>query len=394
MTRQSQLDSLLAPLGAAEFIATYWGRRACSGRVPPATLAWLLREMEGGDVAKLVARQRPTVDVWMRTLDGQFRFVSVSSATDAMSFYDAGMTLFLHNGAATAAISTWLQQLAKELGHPPVPPAASLFCARRSAGTQAHFDAQENITIQLRGRKRWRVAANPSVPVPLENWALGSEVPPAMEAMLEGELPAAMPADAETFELPVGSWIYCPRGWIHEVEASEDSLSLFLGFPAAAWADLLLEAIRPWLLRLPRWRETIGDLSSPERARATRTRFEELRALLAEDLADLGTELVLPEAEQPFDELRLRRRNPLATIRRVQSGGNLTLTINWPLGKTMRTRTLVIPVVVAPLIRWLGRHRGDFSVDDVCRAHPEFTRDVIVGILVPLETAGFIVPRP
>jgi 50S ribosomal protein L16 3-hydroxylase len=393
MAQPFPLGVLVAPLSAAEFVRDHWGKRPYLGKAPAQLLAWLLDELAGGDVGKLVSRYRPPIAVWCRTLDGIYRSINVATASEAMALYDCGQTLFLNNGASTPAITLWQKQLAEELGHPAVTPAASLFCARRSAGTQPHFDSLENITIQLRGRKRWRVAPNPSVELPLENWSTGQEVSPSLASTLTGKLPSAMPDDAETFDLTEGSLLYTPRGWFHETTTSDDSLQMFLGFPVASWIDLLLDGMRTHLARLPDWRENvIGGWSSAERVQAARRRLDELRARLPADLEGLSTACMVPGPSPDLGtvgDARALRRNPLASMRVVERP-RLTLTVTVHLGKLASSRSLHVSEHLAPLVTWLAARVEPFTAEQAAGVVPMTPRPALTELLGALQVAGYL----
>jgi 50S ribosomal protein L16 3-hydroxylase len=377
------LGELIAPLTVSEFREHYWGRRAYATKIPAGATSWLRSELDDFDPVRLTRRYRGQIAIWFKTLDAGQRVVAAANTDDALALYDAGKTIFLHNGAATPAIVRWERQLADEAAHPATPLTASLFLSRLSAATAMHFDMLENITIQLSGHKRWRLAPNPHVQHPISNWALHQAVAPGLERMLESQLPAEMPETAESFDLEEGTLLYTPRGYFHETAAAQDSVSLFLGMPPATWLDLMLDGMREHLERLPHWRENVLGGSSPERVQAARQRLDELRAGLADDLSGLDTELLLPQLTAPLDDARTLRRNPLAVVQ--VTGGRITVSMS--LGKVGRRNELAVPPELMPFVEWLLAHQT-FSVAEALATQPSLSRATALEVLGGFQSVG------
>jgi 50S ribosomal protein L16 3-hydroxylase len=379
------LSELLAPLTLSDFRSQYWGRRPFTTQIPAGALEWLKSELAGFDAEKLVTRNPGPLAVWFTSLEGKQTNIRAPTSAEAMALYNAGMTLFLRHGG-TVPILKWHQQLAADAGHPPSPLTTSLFLSRRSAATQMHFDMLDNITIQLSGHKRWRVAANPHVKNPIENWSLGDPVPPSLAATLEGALPKSVPADSEAFDLKAGTLLYIPRGYFHATDAAADSVSLFLGMPFASWGELLLDGLRARLEQLPQWRENVWATTTPDELARARKRFEELRAHLNEDLQALEAEHFLPDKPQTLDGARRLTRNPLATLQ-LTLGAGIDVAVTLPLGKHARKEAFTLPAKHAAIFEWLAA-RPSFTVDEAVAAHPEVPRQPMVELLTVLTRAG------
>jgi hypothetical protein len=378
------LAELIAPVTIAEFRERYWQKRAFATKIPPGALAWLRSELEDFDPERLVRRYRGQIALWFLTLNGEQRVAAAANHDDALALYHSGKTIFMVNGGATPAIVRWERQLGEDAGHPSIPLTASLFLSKRSGGTAMHFDMLENFTIQLTGYKRWRVAPNRSVVNPLENWAVGQPVSKALAATLHAPLPTQMPDDAETFDLEAGSLLYIPRAHYHETSAvAEDSAALFLGMPLATWTDLLLDALRAHLERLPHWRENVSGGSSPDRVELARDRFEQLREGLARDLAGLSTEFMIPHATAPIDDARRLYRNPFAHV--AITGTNVSVTLD--LGKLSRKNELSLSEGAMPLVRWVCA-RDTLTLGETLEANPSFARHDVHGLLTVLQGAG------
>ncbi len=110
------------------------------------------------------------------------------------------------------SIAGWVEAIRADLGLTPAQIRCTLICTPPGKGTRKHFDAVEGLTIQLHGRKRWRVERNSAVV--LTTRAGTDEASPEMSE------------SADTFTLLPGSASFLPRGWWHDTLALEMSVSL------------------------------------------------------------------------------------------------------------------------------------------------------------------------
>ena len=102
--------------------------------------------------------------------------------------------------------------------HAPVD--ASVFWSRAGARAKVHYDNNDNIAIQLTGRKRWFVSTEPWNP--RNPWRDPGEG--------ETQLGAHRVVDAEP-----GDLLFIPRGLAHCVESTTDSIHLALLFTPLPW---------------------------------------------------------------------------------------------------------------------------------------------------------------
>jgi hypothetical protein len=276
----------------------------------------LARELENFDVVSLLNRHADDVQVWFGTRRGGFRAVPMS-AVAAHAALEAGATVYFRlTGVPT--LNRWQRHIAAALGHRREGLTCSLFAAHLGAGTQCHYDALENFTIQLQGTKTWRVAANRSVHAPLENWVAGHDLPPEMALYCPTALPSRMPRASTRVELRPGDVLYVPRGCWHSTEVSADSLSLFLGFPPTPCADFLLNALRARLIRQAAWRESVIDGGAGAYwKRRAQSQICGLLAALKADVADLTIEELLTWAGWYDHSVKARTDKPRRIERRI-----------------------------------------------------------------------------
>ena len=173
------LDALLHPLSKDDFLRQHFRQRCVVIRGGGAERASsLFPAASAGDVEEVVentASERVMAwvrtDGTVRTMDGlppsrgtTARSIDVDDPRSAIALHQAGHALYCR--APPAIEETLVNALLKEtsLGLPPLRDAGPLsgrgevemFCARKGHVTAWHSDFQENFTVQLRGRKRWR----------------------------------------------------------------------------------------------------------------------------------------------------------------------------------------------------------------------------------------------
>lgn len=127
------------------------------------------------------------------------------------------------------ALSPALHQFTRALEfmlHQPVK--ASLFWSAADARAPVHYDDNDNIVIQLTGRKRWFVSSAPS---DLHNpWRDVAEAQPAL-------------GDHHVFDLGPGDLLYVPRGTPHTVQSQSESLHLAIIFTPVTLRDVIIAAL-------------------------------------------------------------------------------------------------------------------------------------------------------
>jgi len=280
------LKTLLQPLNVKRFQEQYWRQRHYVSRARGKLVQKLAKELEDFNVYGLLEHHSGPVQAWFTTVEGGFRAAEIPRMA-GQAAYDAGVTLYLRL-IDVPAIAEWQLRLARELGHSPEGLTCSVFAGKRGASTRCHFDTLENFTIQLQGTKLWRLLPNRHVKAPLENWVTGYELTAEMGLYCKVPMPKDMPSQAEKIELRPGDILYVPRGYWHSAEASGDSVSLFLGFPATPCVDLILNALRSRLIRNALWRENFIDASAGHQWKdQARWQMAELLRALKADVSTL-----------------------------------------------------------------------------------------------------------
>jgi hypothetical protein len=384
------LTSLFGKREADSFVARRWGQMYVHRPVAATVRRLFERELLGLDVEALV-RRAGRADVWFCDLDGTHRQATAVASDDAIGFHDAGHTLYLHD-AQTPALGRWHRALAVELGHAADRTTFSLFAGRRTAGTRCHFDSLENITIQLRGRKRWRIAPNEHIREPVHNWVTGQTVPPSLAHHAPRGLPARMPDGAYEIDLRAGDVLYIPRGWWHETETAADSLAAFVAFVHRPWADVVISALRQRLLLDPAWRRNaIASWEAPAHREAARRELANRLAELARAAGELELHDLAPELAAPGRATRWRH-NPLASLHvERRAGGKLAAIVSIHRGTDEIQDELTMPAAFAPLLAAV-QATPLVSAPALAQKFARLGKPRVAHVLRALTAVGYLTP--
>jgi 50S ribosomal protein L16 3-hydroxylase len=377
-------------------LAEYWAKRCFASHEPAERLPADLRELCQLQLPQLLALAEGPVLVMYATRAGAYRSSEVAPA-QALGFYQAGMTLYFHLDKRRPEIHRWLQALAADLRQPVDALRFSVFATDRGGITQCHFDINHNFTLQVRGRKRWKIAENHFAIRPLERFTVSDRVPEILRLHTVEEPPRCLPPDAQSIELFPGSMVYVPRGDWHEVEALEESLSFNFSFSPVTWLSLVLPAIRHCLAAHEEWREEAtgawGGLA--ERAEARR-RLAALIARLPQDLTSLAAEDLLPASRHavdrgPFEGDARFRRNQMATFGIERTKGSAephtVVVITVPGGPSAGLR-LSPPALAA--CRVILQKTGPFSIGELAATVPSLEPAALSQLLAQLVEIGFV----
>lgn len=119
-----------------------------------------------------------------------------------------------------------LSRALEVLLHRPVK--ASAFWSRGGMRAPVHHDDTDLIIVQLKGRKRWFVSAEPS------------QLPNAWKGV-SGDAPQL--GEHQVVDLKPGDLLYLPRGTPHTVESETESLHLNLGFTPLTVREAVIAAL-------------------------------------------------------------------------------------------------------------------------------------------------------
>lgn len=290
MQMKNNLSNLLAPLSVAQFLQSFKQNEPIFIPSIGTNNLELLGQMPFLDSLEDLLKHWPaSIQVHLPDLRDEASSLD-TDAQHAKSFYDQGMSLLFNNAQMLSPmLEEWLQEIRKELGLSALTYGRNLIYATPDgSGTAPHFDQNINFVLQLKGTKRWTVAANHTLMNPMTRHTMGQPVEPEMMSYMDQSMPTEMPEDVQHFELTPGSLLFVPRGCWHATEAEGDALALNFTFTAPTWIDLFSAALRSRLLQSPDWRET-ADLSVEK--------FDELIKGLVADTPHWNAEDILSATE-------------------------------------------------------------------------------------------------
>lgn len=171
-----------------------------------------------------------------------------------------------------------VRNMQRQLRHP----LASLSCyvtPPEADGLGPHQDATEIFTLQVSGSKRWRIFGR------ADSFDDGLHSPDSLG-------PAA-----DDFVLEPGDVFYLPRGYVHDVTATDDSsFSLTIVFSPIEWHSMI-DLLASQLATTNVFRESVpaGSLADHVTLNCFRDEFEMRRALLKDVLDSLTPEQLIDE---------------------------------------------------------------------------------------------------
>lgn len=294
------LSTMLGDLPLQRLVSEHWNRRPLHVRGPVERLRALpdreaLLARIRGSKSAVVAAYFPDPDhsVTLRTGVRPVIDIAPNQVDAALS---AGAAIVVRDlEALDEGIAAWMRDLRRELGF-----VGRVGCAAL-LGTSypPHFDTSAVISVQLAGRKTWRVSREPALVLPAgEAKALpdGSYVYMDRKGKAERrhdwefEAQPFDAANAEVYDLAPGDALFVPAGCWHATEPShEPNFSLSIAFVPIDLCGWIAQALEPVLNADPAWREL-----PPQPGAGGGEMPLALRDFLADRLADLSRALTAP----------------------------------------------------------------------------------------------------
>lgn len=279
----------------------------------------------------------------------------------------------------------------------------SAFASPRQDGLGCHFDAQDVISIQISGTKRFHYAPVREVVAPYgTQYIPGGKPYDELFAQVPHGFPDREGVRFETAEMRPGAVLYLPRGTWHYTEAAEPSLAISLTISPPTLLDCALAQIRWLLLQDSAWREplvgAVGNGAQAARLQAHAQKLlERLPQLVAALTPDDLTRAPIPVSARlaaiddrtrfqriPDARLEVETRPspqglPVAVIRQGHS----------PSTDAISARLEVPPEVLAAF-RWIDAQKRPFTAAALRQAFPQAPAAELTTILVTLTRAQFI----
>ena len=385
------LEALIRPVSVEEFCSQCWGRvplHIQRGRPDfyrdVISLEYIERYLSLEDIFR-----RPDT-IYLRGYDFWSQGEPPRNLGEAYDRMRRGQPLQFRNLERVLDPSSPLPSLVRDMERTLQHPKQSISCylgRANAAGLGPHHDETEIFTLQVAGRKRWRLfhQVHTDKPAVYDAETLGS---PSHEVLLEA-----------------GDVLYHPRGWIHDV-VSEDvpSFSITIVIQPVTWKDVLqrvvdrLGSTSPFVDQLP-----AGVLLTERASDVLSQPFEERLASLREALATVSideivedlaarhvTQSTLPPGHRldrifAIDRLTLdsllARRQDVSTMLTTRGDGVVLLL---PGGYQVAA-----PVTFEPAVRWILGADGPFRVRDL---EGPLSDDEKLALAKRLVTCGLLNP--
>lgn len=395
------LKALLSSEAAEEFLTEYWPHRPFVAQGDPARFPSALRAQELTSVPALARCYRGSLRFTHGRQSDQM--IQIDRVDPAILF-DMGLTLnFEDIGPYIPGAVEFLRGLELELGLNESSLVMSAFASPHQDGLGCHYDAQDVISIQLHGTKRFHFAPVREIAMPYgTQYIPGGRPYDEMYAQAQNGFPDNKNVKFETAEMKPGTVLFLPRGTWHYTEAGEPSLSLSVTISPPTLLDCALEQLRWLLLQDSAWRQPLygatanGAMHENLRAHTQRL-LEHLPVLVSclspEDLIQAPVP-VAKRLDQISDKTRFQKiPDAVLEVEPNESPQGLSA-VSVRLGhsdaSTRISARLEIPAEVLAVFRWTERQRKPFTGADVQTAFPVFPFDELRKILATLTRAQFI----
>ncbi len=318
------LSALFPTIQSDRFLERYWSARPLWSHGSAARFGRLAELNQIGSILRVAVRSRMEMKAILRGTHHHSNEIPIAPSS-AISLYDSGATIVcnaIHQWHEPVAV--WTRTLTRQLRTPPHAGSCNAYVSPPGVGVGMHFDDHDVIVVQLGGRKRWRFAVNRTVTHPTVN--SGPQLADEVARYATGPSPKRMPRGT-TVELRPGSVLYLPRGYWHDTDAREPSISLTFGFRIPTWVELVRDHLSQRLVQHVDWRESIWQAWSTGHRDLAEQRWLELREdlvtrLRSTTLSDLmaGDRLEPPPrnsaASKPLNDNANRRGHRSARRRR------------------------------------------------------------------------------
>jgi len=236
-TKAANLALLFGQSGAEEFLARHWPDHPYLAHGPIERLNGIFPS----GVDELLQVPCSGMMAFSSSKDGSTENLVVNH-DQALPLYRSGLTLYCHDmrspdfGALASAIN---EQLGLCGGRTRI----SAFASSRGMGVATHYDVNDNIVVQVRGTKRWRLATEPSALNPTVGYRVDRPAGVVQSLEAGGQLPARLPDNHTVFDLRPGSAAFVPRGFLHRCETvDEESLHFNVQTAMLTMGDLIAYA--------------------------------------------------------------------------------------------------------------------------------------------------------
>jgi 50S ribosomal protein L16 3-hydroxylase len=199
----------------------YFASRSAGSPIVSTIPDELFRQLKGlsclRDAASLVEKLGEDCFAWHRSGSKVVR--ERVQADEALAAYAEGSSLyFLHVDRRLPMVHRLCRTIEQQSGCPSGSVQAQVFAAPRGSDIGLHYDHDDNINMLLRGAKEWSWGSNSIEQLPLVG-AFFSEL------QSRAQEPLTAPSLESSSSVP-GDVRFIPRGYWHQTQSSEESISI------------------------------------------------------------------------------------------------------------------------------------------------------------------------
>jgi ribosomal protein L16 Arg81 hydroxylase len=387
------LSALLSPRSPAEF-ADCWPDKIFAAHGEPARLPEFLRTRELSNIGALsnVSRGRLAFCSGART-----SYMVPSDPVHAQRLFQMGLTLFFDDLASDVpGAEAFLRQLETDLGIGEGSTRMTAWASPREDGAACHYDANDIISIQLFGNKRFELAPVREITTPYgRQYSPGTMPFEELYTQTANGFPDWREVEFQTVDMKPGSVLFFPRGTWHRTFASADSLAVAIVVEPPPAVDCFLNELRLVLLQDPRWRKPLyGAWGNGEQRQQALARAEQLlRDVPQASAAIAPQDMILPTVNE---EHRLELIEPRTRFQRVpntsaaaeqnQSADNnglawVRITFKDEHDVQQTLASVEVPRQYDEVLAWLNQQHAPFSAQALTEQFPPIPFDELKHLL-------------
>jgi hypothetical protein len=259
-----QLPILKAMLGGeilSELIK-YWPDKCCNAHGPLDRLpAPFSDDILNSITALTEAYQGRLLEFDSSKDKNRMYFLADGAANDVI---ERGATAYLSDiSPLLSNAEDFAKALEQELNIKPGSVKLTAFISAAGSGAPTHYDAQEVISIQLVGRKRFYISPLEQIRFPYGRQYY-EDGPPfiALYPQIRHGYPSCKNQTFEHIDMQPGSVLFMPRGTWHYTAAEQDSMAMSILLNPYTQVDFFLAQLRTTLLQDPAWRSPCYGLGN------------------------------------------------------------------------------------------------------------------------------------
>jgi len=387
------LNHLIYPSKKKEFLSKVWPGKHFISHGPVKRFGDLLDIPELQDPRLLVSRLKLPARVSLFGPDG-FRCPGFSHPEEALPFYETGnMALYFTDiQTVNARFQEISASLATELGLREADVHMEAFAAKGTCTASMHFDLDLNFNVQLRGKKKWRIAPNNHVRNPLESYHVGNHhsADLGVNDYAVKPFPKKMPRNAVSFTTEEGSVVFLPRGYWHETFTEVESFAVTFTIKTACWMDVVLGELEKKLIKDERWRDfLLGLRGAPSEKDRLAQNLSALLCDLEKNVKQLDARAIVSLMEHSENECYRHPDHSRVSIKK-ESLGEQTHWLLESKQANQEIKQVQFEKEYLPLMRWIAKQKQAFTAKDAMQVKGPLTETVIQGSMKILRDQGVL----